>query len=126
MKLNKAAKRTKALSQLPNETSTNPTIVLVTVQSLVEGQRIATNIVKKKLAACVNILLSPVSSVYRWKERVEVAHEYLLLIKTTAPVYAALEREIARTHSYEVPEIISLPVVAGLPEYLTWLRASVT
>ena len=54
-----------------------------------------------------------------------MTHEYFLVIKTTAGGYAALEKEIARLHSYDVPEIIALPIVAGLPEYLAWLRASV-
>jgi len=101
-------------------------IVLVTVDSLREGHGIAKNLVKKKLAACVNILLSPVNSVYRWKGKVEVAHEYFLVIKTTANRYPSLEKEIASLHSYDVPEIVALPVAAGLPEYLAWLRDSVT
>jgi periplasmic divalent cation tolerance protein len=100
-------------------------IVLVTVESLREARRIANSLVKKKLAACVNIVLSPVTSIYRWKEKVEVAHEYFLVIKTTTRGYPALEKEIARLHSYEVPEIIALPIAAGLPEYLKWLHASV-
>jgi periplasmic divalent cation tolerance protein len=104
---------------------THARIVLVTVSSLAEGRRIAKSVVQKKLAACVNILLSPVNSIYRWKEKVEVAHEYFLVIKTTASGYAALEAEIARMHSYDVPEIVALPIVAGLAQYLAWLGASV-
>jgi len=104
---------------------TDARIVLVTVDSLREGRGIAKSLVKHKLAACVNVLLSPVNSIYRWKEKVELTHEYFLVIKTTAGGYAALEKEIARLHSYDVPEIIALPIVAGLPEYLAWLRASV-
>jgi periplasmic divalent cation tolerance protein len=104
---------------------TGARVVLVTVQSLTEGRKIAKNVVKKRLAACVNILHSPMSSVYRWKEKVETAHEYLLLIKTTAAGYAALEKEIARMHGYDVPEIVALPIAAGSTEYLAWLRASV-
>jgi periplasmic divalent cation tolerance protein len=100
-------------------------IVLVTVASLREGRRIAKSLVKQKLAACVNILLSPVNSIYRWKEKVEVTHEYFLVIKTTAKGYAALEKEVLRLHSYDVPEIVVLTVLGGSPEYLAWLRASV-
>ena len=106
------------------ESFTDARVVLVTVKSLTEGRKIGKNVVKKRLAACVNILLSPVNSVYRWKEKVETAHEYLLLIKTTVSGYAALEKEIARMHSYDVPEIVALPIAAGLPEYLAWLHAS--
>ncbi|HME12656.1 MAG TPA: divalent-cation tolerance protein CutA [Candidatus Acidoferrum sp.] len=104
---------------------TDARLVLVTVDSLREGRRIANSLVKKRLAACVNILLSPVNSIYRWKEEVEVAHEYILLIKTTARVYPPLEKEIAKLHRYDVPEIIALPIAAGLPAYLAWLRGSV-
>jgi periplasmic divalent cation tolerance protein len=100
-------------------------IVLVTVRTLSEGRRIARSVVKKKLAACVNILLSPVDSIYRWQDKVEVTHEYFLVVKTTAQRYAELEKEIVKVHSYDVPEIVALPISAGLPEYLDWLRASV-
>ncbi len=100
-------------------------IVLVTVGTLKQGRAIARSVVKKKLAACVNILLSPVDSIYRWKGKVEVAHEYILVVKTTSQRYAALEKEIVQMHSYDVPEIIALPIVAGLPDYLAWLRESV-
>ena len=100
-------------------------IVLVTVRTLSEGRRLARTVVKKRLAACVNILLSPVNSIYRWKEKVEVTHEYYLIIKTTDRCYPELEREIVKLHSYDVPEIVALPISAGLPEYLMWLRASV-
>jgi periplasmic divalent cation tolerance protein len=125
MKAAKAAARTGAKTSA-TQTDPDARIVLVTVQSLTEGRKMAKHVVKKGLAACVNILLSPVTSVYRWKEKVEVAHEYFMVIKTTASGYPALEKEIARMHSYDVPEIVSLPIAAGLPEYLSWLRASIS
>lgn len=100
-------------------------IVLVTVRTLSEGRRIARSVVKKKLAACVNILLSPVNSIYRWQDKVEVTHEYFLVVKTTAQRYPELEKEIVKVHSYDVPEIVALPIATGLPEYLAWLYASV-
>jgi periplasmic divalent cation tolerance protein len=107
------------------EATIDARIVLVTAESLRAARQIARSLVQKRLAACVNILLSPVDSIYRWKEKVEVAHEYLLVIKTTARRYAALEKEIARLHSYDVPEMIALPITAGSADYLAWLRASV-
>jgi periplasmic divalent cation tolerance protein len=116
-KILRGASKTKAL--------TDARIVLVTVQSLAEARKIAKSVVKKRLAACVNILHSPVSSIYRWKKKVETVHEYLLLIKTTADGYAALENEIGRMHSYDLPEIVALPIATGLAEYLAWVRASV-
>lgn len=106
------------------KTSVEPRIVLVMVRTLSEGRKIARSVVKKQLAACVNIVLSPVNSIYRWEGKVEVAHEYLMLIKTTAQNYAELEKEIVKLHSYDVPEIVALPVAGGLPEYLAWLAAS--
>lgn len=96
-------------------------VVLVTCGTLAEARRIARAMVTKRLAACVNIVLSPVESVYRWKNKVEKAREYLLLIKTTANRLAGLEREVKRLHSYEIPEFIALPIAAGSREYLSWL-----
>ena len=112
-------------TDVTRETCTDGRIVFVTVHSLTEGRKIAKSVVKKRLAACVNILLSPVNSIYRWKDKIEVAHEYFLLIKTTVNGYPALQKEIARIHSYDVPEIVALPITDGLPQYLSWLRAAV-
>jgi periplasmic divalent cation tolerance protein len=108
-----------------NQPASGARVVLVTVHSLAEARRIAKTVVKKRLAACANTLLSPVNSVYRWKEKVEVANEYFMIIKTTAVRYPALEKEIARLHTYDVPEIVALPIVGGLPDYLAWLRDSI-
>jgi periplasmic divalent cation tolerance protein len=96
-------------------------IVLVTCGTLIEAKRIARIVVTKRLAACVNVVMSPVESVYRWKNKVEKACEYLLLIKTTANLLAGLEREVKRLHSYDVAEFIALPIIAGSREYLSWL-----
>jgi periplasmic divalent cation tolerance protein len=118
----KASKARKAGS---GRQETGPRIVFVTVPSIREGRRIAKSVVAKRLAACVNLWPSPVSSIYRWKQKVEVANEYLMVIKTMASGYAALEEEIARMHSYDVPEIVALPITAGSSKYLAWLRESV-
>jgi|ERR1700674_777813 len=96
-------------------------VVLVTCGTLAEARRIARVVVTKRLAACVNIVLSPVESVYLWKNKVEKAREILLLIKTTAHLLAGLEREVKRLHSYAIPEFIALPIAAGSREYLSWL-----
>jgi periplasmic divalent cation tolerance protein len=96
-------------------------VVLVTCGTLAEARRIARVVVTKRLAACINIVLSPVESVYRWKNKVEKAREVLLLIKTTANLLAGLEREVKRLHSYDVAEFIALPITAGSREYLSWL-----
>jgi len=99
--------------------------VLVTCDSLIQGRAIAKAVVRNRLAACVNLVLGPVQSIYRWKGKVEVAREHLLVIKTTRKRLKALEREVLRLHSYDVPEFLVLPVSAGSVKYLSWLNQSV-
>ncbi|HLK02905.1 MAG TPA: divalent-cation tolerance protein CutA [Candidatus Acidoferrum sp.] len=96
-------------------------IVLVTCANIIEARRIAGQVVRKRLAACATIVLGPIQSVYRWKGKIETAREQLLLIKTIARQLPALEAEIKRLHSYDVPEFLVLPVVAGSADYLKWL-----
>ena len=98
--------------------------VLITCGSLAEARRIARVVVTKRLAACANIFLTPVESVYRWKGKVEKARELFILLKTTAKRLRALEKEVKRLHSYDVPEFIALPVAAGSRAYLAWMEAS--
>ena len=100
-------------------------IVLVTCANRKEARTIAQSVVKKRLAACVNILPVPVESIYRWKGKVESARELLLVIKTSGKRLADLEREVKRLHSYETPEFIVIPIIAGSQEYLGWLSESV-
>jgi periplasmic divalent cation tolerance protein len=100
-------------------------VVLVTCETLAEAKRIARAAVEAKLAACVNVMLSPVESIYRWKGKVEVAREYLLVMKSTARRLRELERMVRSRHSYDVPEFLVLPVVSGSREYLAWLVDSV-
>lgn len=100
-------------------------IVLVTCGKLAAARGIAREVVRERLAACVNIVLSPIESVYTWKGKLEMAREYLLLIKTTARCLPELEKQVKRLHSYAVPEFIALPIVAGSKEYLSWVQASV-
>jgi periplasmic divalent cation tolerance protein len=99
-------------------------VVLVTCGSRREAGRIARSVVGLRLAACVNIFETQVHSVYRWKEKVEQAREFLLLMKSSRRRLAALRAEVARLHSYEVPEFIVLPIAAGSPAYLAWLDDS--
>jgi len=100
-------------------------VVLVTCGTLTEGRKIARSLVSKRLAACVNVVLSPADSYYTWKGKLEVAREYLLVVKTTMKNLANLEKEVKRLHSYDVPELIALPVAAGSKNYLKWLENSV-
>ena len=104
---------------------TDKIVVLVTSGSAKEARKIARAVVEQRLAVCVNIVTSPVQSVYRWKGRVESAKEFLLIIKTTQSRFAKLEAAVERHHSYDVPEIIALPVVRGTTDYLAWISESV-
>ena len=96
-------------------------VVLVTCPTVSLARKIARAVVQKRLAACVNVTRSPVESFYTWKGKLESAREHLLVIKTTAMCLSQLEREVKRLHTYDVPEFVALPVVAGSAEYLTWL-----
>lgn len=96
-------------------------VVLVTCGSRREASRIARSVVALKLAACVNILDAPVRSVYRWKRKIEQGREFLLMIKSSQAGLAALQAEVERLHSYDVPEFIALPIVGGSLRYLNWL-----
>jgi periplasmic divalent cation tolerance protein len=100
-------------------------VVLVTCGTLAEARRIARAAVETKLAACVNVVLNPVESIYRWKGKIEVSREYLFVMKSTARRLPELERMVRRIHSYDVPEFLVLPIVSGSREYLGWLVESV-
>lgn len=97
-------------------------VVFVTCGSRREAGRIARSVVSRRLAACVNVLETPLRSVYRWKGKTEQAREFLLVIKSSRKRLAALRAEVERLHSYDVPEFIALPIVAGSPAYLAWLN----
>lgn len=85
------------------------------------AENLATTLVEEGLAACVNILPA-VRSIYRWRGKVESAEERLLIVKSRVEDYAAVERRITELHSYELPEVIAVPIVTGLPAYLAWLE----
>ncbi len=103
---------------------TDKLIVLVTCGKAPEAHKIAQELVRARLAACVNVLSSPVRSVYRWKRKVKAAAEVLLVIKTSEKRFPALRSTIERLHSYDVPEILALPIAAGSAAYLRWLGES--
>ena len=103
---------------------TDALVVLVTVPSRADGERIAEALVGETLAACVNIL-GPIRSIYRWQGEIARDDEHLLLIKTTRPRYAALEARVLALHTYDTPEVIALPVEEGAKGYLEWILGSV-
>ena len=103
---------------------TDKRIVLSTAGSEDEARKIAHALVKRRLAACVNIV-GPIHSVYRWKDAVESAPEHLLIIKTTAAAFPRVRDAIRELHSYELPECVMLSVEAGSEGYLKWIEESV-
>jgi len=99
-------------------------VIFITAVNTKEASKIARGLVEKKLAACVNMVPS-VTSVFSWKGKIEPASEVLLIVKSVKRKLAALERFVRSCHSYEVPEIIALPIVGGNKDYLEWLHDSV-
>jgi periplasmic divalent cation tolerance protein len=97
--------------------------VISTVPTREEGGQIARKIVEERLAACVSVS-SAVQSFYWWEERISVDQEYILFIKTKTSLFPKLEERIKSLHSYEVPEIIALPIHAGSKDYLDWIRSN--
>ena len=96
-------------------------IVLTTVATPDDARRLADGLLDQRLAACVQTLA--IQSSYRWKGAVQREPEQLLLIKTRAALYPAVETYLRAHHPYELPEIVYLPIAAGSPDYLRWLAA---
>jgi periplasmic divalent cation tolerance protein len=94
-------------------------VVLVTVASESEGDAISTALLDAKLAACIS--MTQIKSIYRWQGKIENDTEWQLMIKTDLSQFSALEAKIKEMHSYDVPEIIALPIVAGSESYLSWI-----
>ena len=102
----------------------NILIIFVTCATSGEARRIAARILEKRLGACANIMRG-VESRFWWKGRIDNAREVLLMVKTTAVNFKKIEKEVKRLHSYDVPEIIAVPIVAGSREYLEWIKGNV-
>lgn len=96
-------------------------VVLITTSNRREARRIAEAAVRSKLAACANVVPG-VTSIFRWKGRVQKSQETLVIMKTSARQYSALESLVHSKHTYEVPEIIALNVERGLRPYLEWVH----
>lgn len=98
-------------------------VVLVTAPSQAEAEEIAQSLVESKLAACVSLL--PIKSIYTWQGELYKEEEWQLLIKTDLAKFETLVAKVKELHSYEVPEIIALPLLAGYPGYLAWISENV-
>lgn len=99
--------------------------VITTVANRHDAQRIAGELLERRLAGCVQVL-GPVSSTYRWKGAIETSDEWLLLIKSREELYPAIDTAIRELHPYDVPEILAVPVAAGHADYLRWLAEETT
>ena len=103
---------------------TGPVLALSTAGSVEDAESIALALVEKGLAACVNVVPG-ISSTYRWKGKVEHSDEALLVIKTRGERLEEVKAAVLEAHTYEVPELVALPIEDGLPPYLEWLASSV-
>ena len=99
-------------------------LVITTLPDQSAAEQLANTLVETGLAACVNIGAA-VTSIYRWDNRLQRGTEVMLTIKTTSARYPALERAIANGHPYELPEVLAVPVTAGLAGYVEWIIDSV-
>ncbi len=105
-----------------NDPETEAVAVLVSASSREEARRLARLLLEQGLAACVQ--LSPIDSLYLWQDAIQEDEEILMIVKTRAALFPALEALLRESHSYETPEILALPIWAGSAPYLAWLRAS--
>lgn len=97
--------------------------VFCSIDSEPRALDLAADVVQERLAACAQVL-GPIRSSYRWGDKIESATEWLVLMKTTEDRFDALQRHVAARHPYDVPEVVAVPIVAGLSAYLEWIRAS--
>ncbi len=99
---------------------TDKIVVLSTCDSEEKAAQLARELVEQRLAACVNIVAGA-RSIYKWQGKIEDTEEWVLVIKSRGDSFEKLREAIMRLHSYEVPEVIALPVVDGSAAYLEWL-----
>lgn len=104
---------------------TDKVVLFSTCPDMAEAEKLASHLVESRLAACVNAVPA-IRSFYRWKGKVENDPEVLLVIKTARDRVDAVRAEIEKLHTYELPELIALPIVDGSPNYLSWLDSELT
>lgn len=100
---------------------TDKIVVLSTCGTAEEAERIARQLIEKRLAACVNVVAGA-RSIYRWRGKIEDAPETVMIIKSRRDLFDPLRAELEKLHSYEVPEVVALPIVEGSHGYLSWLE----
>jgi|SRR6185369_17436262 len=96
-------------------------VIISTCASEIEAEKLARMLVDERLAACVSVI-PQVRSYYRWEGTIESANECLLLIKSSRELFDALKARVEAAHSYEIPELLALPVIEGSEKYMSWLE----
>ncbi len=104
---------------------TDKVVAYTTCSDKAEAEKLARHLVEERLAACVSVLPG-VQSFYRWQGKIEVDDEILLMIKTSRDLVDEVRRALDQLHSYDLPELIVVPVVDGSPNYLAWLERELT
>ena len=98
-------------------------VVIMTTSNKEEAVKIVRSLLKEKLVACANIV-GPVSSLFWWQGKIDEENEFLVFMKSHKSLFKKLSERVTEIHSYDVPEIIALPIIGGSPPYLDWLRTS--
>ena len=98
-------------------------IVYITAANLEEADKIGKTLVTERLAACVNIF--PIRSIFRWKEKIDEANEYGMIVKTKSKKIKEIEKRVKELHSYEIPCVVSFRMDEGSDDYLEWIEESV-
>lgn len=99
----------------------NYIVIYITTSSVNEAKKIGRALVEEKLAACSNII-SPIRSIYRWQGKICDDKEALMILKTKKKLFKQIVATVEELHSYDVPEIIALPIIEGSDKYLSWLK----
>jgi periplasmic divalent cation tolerance protein len=106
------------------KTLENPyNVIIVTASSKNEAEKIAKTLLEERLIACANII-SPVQSLFWWQGKVNEAQEHIILMKTRKDLFSKLSERVKALHSYQIPEIIAIPIVEGFKPYMEWLDNS--
>ena len=100
-----------------------PIVILITAKNVREANKIADKLVESKLIACANVVKS-VYSIFRWQGKIDKAHETLLILKSKKSCFPKIVKMVKKYHSYDVPEIIALPITGGSKDYMNWIKSN--